>query len=163
VGTSLFQRLSVELQDRIPPSLSDGTWDAEGTLIAEVRPSPNFTLMANVGYLFHGVRQRSGSGAFDVPDAVLYNFAATLNVGERVLLGVEMSARTYFDRVITPTWTNNQHQIEVIPHARFEVVPNLVLEAALGVGLTRELGEFYRVRLLLGFTYEFDVLGRKRG
>ncbi|MDP2270640.1 MAG: hypothetical protein Q8N23_13460 [Archangium sp.] len=163
VGTSLFQRLAVELQDRIPPSLSDGTWDAEGTLIAEVRPSQDFTLMANVGYLFHGVRQRGGAGAFDVPDAILYNFAATLNVGQRVLLGVELAGRSYFDQVITPAWTNNQHQLEVIPHARFEVVPNFVLEAALGIGLTRDLGEIYRVRLLLGFTYEFDILGRRRG
>ncbi len=163
VGTSLFQRLAVELQDRIPPSLSDGTWDAEGTLIAEVRPSQNFTLMANAGYLFHGVRQRGGAGAFDVPDAILYNFAATLNVGQRVLLGVELAGRSYFDQVITPAWTNNQHQLEVIPHARFEVVPNFVLEAALGIGLTRDLGEIYRVRLLLGFTYEFDILGRRRG
>ena len=162
VGATLFQRLSVDLQDRIPPSLSDGTWDAEGTLIAELRPSQNFTLMANVGYLFHGVRQRSGSGDFDVPDAILYNFAATLNVGEWVLLGVEVASRSYFERVITPTWTNNQHQIEVIPHARFEVVPNLVLEVAVGIALTRDLGEIYRVRLLLGFTYEFDLLGRKR-
>lgn len=162
VGASLFQRLSVDLQDRIPPSLSDGTWDAEGTMIAEVRPTRNFTLMANVGYLLNGVRQNSGSGAFDVPDAILYNFAATLNVGEWVLLGVEMAGRSYFDRVITPVWTNNQHQIEVIPHARFEVVPNLVLEVALGIALTRDLGEIYRVRLLLGFTYEFDLLGRKR-
>ena len=54
-------------------------------------------------------------------------------------------------------------QIEVIPHARFEVVPNLVLEVAVGIGLTRDLGEIYRLRLLLGFTYEFDILGRKRG
>lgn len=161
-GASLFQRLAVDLQDRIPPSLSDGTWDAEGTLIAEVRPSENFTLMANVGYLFHGVRQRSGAGDFDVPDAILYNFAATLNLGERVLLGVELVGRSYFNQVITPAWTNNQHQLEVIPHARFEVVPNFVLEAALGIGLTRDLGEIYRVRLLLGFTYEFDLLGRNR-
>lgn len=162
-GTSLFQRLSVDLQDRIPPSLSDGTWDAEGTLIGELRPSQNLTLMANVGYLFHGVRERSGTGAFDVPDAILYNFAATLNLGERVLIGAELVGRSYFDRVITPTWTNNQHQLEVIPHARFEVVPNLVLEVAVGIGLTRDLGEIYRVRLLAGFTYEFDILGRRRG
>ena len=160
-GASLFQRLSVDLQDRIPPSLSDGTWDAEGTLIAEVRISKKFTLMANAGYLFNGVRQQSGSGSFDVPDAILYNFAATLNVGERVLLGVEMTGRSYFDRVITPVWRNNAHQIEVLPHARFEVVPNLVLEVAVGIGLTRDLGEIYRLRLLLGFTYEFDILGRK--
>lgn len=161
-GASLFQRLSVDLQDRIPPSLSDGTWDAEGTLIAELRVSQDFRLMANVGYLFNGVRERGGSSSFDVPDAVLYNFAATFNVGERVLLGVEMTGRSYFDPVITPVWTNNAHQIEVLPHARFEVIPNLVLEVALGVGLTRELGEIYRVRLLLGFTYEFDILSHKR-
>ncbi len=160
-GSSLFQRLSVDLQDRIPPSLSDGTWDGEATLIAEFRISQDFRLMANVGYLLNGVRQRSGNGSFDIPDAVLYNFAATLNVGERVLLGVEMTGRSYFDRVITPVWTNNAHQIEVLPHARFEVVPNLVLEVAVGLGLTRDLGEIYRLRLLLGFTYEFDLLGRR--
>ena len=35
-----LQRLSVERQDRIPPSLSDGTWDAEGTLIAALQLMP---------------------------------------------------------------------------------------------------------------------------
>ena len=161
-GASSFEGLALSLQDRIPPSFSDGTWDAEGTLIAEFRFTPDFRLMANGGYLFHGVRQRPGGGAFDVPDAIGYNLAATLNLGEQVLLGVELIGRSYFERAITPAWTNNAHQLELLPSARFEVVPNLVLEVALGVGLTRDLGEIYRVRALLGLTYEFDLLGRKR-
>lgn len=161
VGASNFERLPISLQDRIPPSLSDGTWDAEGTLILEVRPTNTFRLMANVGYLFHGTRQRPGAGAFDVPDAIRYDLAATLNLGERWLLGVEMIGRWYFAPAITPMWTNNAHQIEVLPSVRFEIVPNLVLEAALGVGLTRDLGQIYRVRALLGFTYEFDLVGRR--
>lgn len=161
-GASNFERLALSLQDRIPPSLSDGTWDAEGTLIVEVRPTQSFRLMANVGYLFHGVRQRPGAGAFDVPDAIRYDLAATVNLGERWLLGVEMVGRSYFAAVVTPVWTDNAHQIEVLPSVRFEIVPNLVLEAALGVGVSRGLGEIYRLRALLGFTYEFDVLSRSR-
>lgn len=163
VGAANFERLPLALQDRIPPSLSDGTWDAEGTFILELRPSQDFRVMANVGYLFHGVRQRPGAGAFDVPDAIGYDLAATLNLGERWLLGVELVGRSYFSPVITPVWTDNAHQLEVVPLMRFEIVPNFVLEAALGIGLTRGLGEMYRVRALLGFTYEFDLLSRGHG
>lgn len=163
VGASNFERLPLGLQDRIPPSLSDGTWGAEGTLILELRLTQNFRIMANVGYLFNGVRLRPGAGAFDVPDALRYDVAATVNLGERWLLGVELAGRSYFSPVITPVWTNNAHQLEVLPLMRVEIVPNFVLEAALGIGLTRDLGSIYRVRALLGFTYEFDLLSRGHG
>lgn len=163
VGAANFERLPLSLQDRIPPSLSDGTWDAEGTLIAELRLSPNFRVMANVGYMYQGVRGRNGGASFDVPDAIRYDLAATMNFGEDVLVGVELVGRSYLNPRITPAWTNNANQLELLPSARFEVVPNFVLEAAVGAGLTRDLGEIYRIRALLGFTYEFDLAGRGTG
>lgn len=167
VGASNFERLPFALQDRIPPSLSDGTWDAEGSFIIELRPTQNFRVIGNVGYLYNGVRLRPGAGAFDVPDAIKYDLAATLNLGDRWLLGVEVIGRSYFSPVITPAWTNNQHQLEVVPLMRFEAVPNFVIEAAVGIGVTPAVGQMYRVRALLGFTYEFDLFkrghGRRRG
>ena len=92
-----------------------------------------------------------------MPDALRYDVAATFNLGERFLIGVEMMGRYFLDAQITPAWTNNAHQIEVIPHARLEVSPNLVLEAALGFAVTQDLQDIYRIRGLLGFTYEFDL------
>lgn len=162
VGAGNFEQLAISLQDRIPPSLSDGTWDAEGTLIIEVRPTTSFRVMGNAGYLFHGTRQRPGAGAFDVPDAIRYDVAATVNLGDQWLIGVEMLGRSYFAAAVTPVWTDNAHQIEVLPSVRFEPIPNLVIEAAVGIGLTRGLGDIYRARALLGFTYEFDILGSNR-
>jgi hypothetical protein len=159
VGTQNFERLPSSLTDRVPPTISDGTWDAEGTLIAELRPTREFRIMANLGYLYHGVRSRGPDPDFDLPDAVRYDLAATLNLGDWFLLGVELTGRSFFDPQITPAWDDNAHQLEVIPHARFEVVPNLVLEAALGFALTDDLQEIYRLRGLLGFTYEFDLGG----
>ena len=52
-------------------------------------------------------------------------------------------------------WTNNQHLIEIIPGARFEIIPRLVLEAGIGIAVTPWLRELYQLRLLLGVTYEF--------
>jgi hypothetical protein len=157
VGTANFERLPSSLTDRVTPLVSDGSWDAEGTFVAEFRLTHAFRIMANLGYLYHGVRSRGPDPDFDLPDAIRYDLAATLNLGEKFLIGVEMMGRTFRDAQITPAWTNNAHQIEVIPHARLEVVPNLVLEAALGFAVTQDLQDIYRMRALLGFTYEFDL------
>lgn len=145
--------------DHIPPTLSDGTLDAEGTLIAELRLGREFRLMLNVGYLFHGSRERGGAPDFDVPDALRYDAAATFNLTDDLLLGVELTGRYYFDRRITPYWDDNANQLEVLPHLRLETIPHLVLEAAVGVALLPELQEIYLVRGLIGFTYEFDLGG----
>jgi hypothetical protein len=143
--------------DVIPPSLSDGTYDATGLFVAELRPTRSIRLMANLGYEYHGVRIRSPLPDFDVPDALRYDVALTANLGERVLLGVELDGHYYLRPGITPRWTDNANQAEIIPHARFELVPNFVLEAALGFALTPDLQDIYLVRGLLGFTYEFDL------
>jgi len=142
--------------DIIPPSLPDGALDLEGTLIAELRPARWLRFMFNAGYLFHGTRAISPGVEFDVPDALRYDAAATVNLGEWVLLGVELVGLYYLRPEITPAWTDNANQVEVLPHARFEVAPRFVIEAALGFALTPGLMDIYRVRGLLGFTYEFD-------
>ncbi len=143
--------------DIIPPSLSDGTYDATGLFVVELRPTRSVRLMANLGYEYHGVRIRSPLPDFDVPDALRYDVALTANLGERVLLGVELDGHQYLRPDITPRWNDNASQLEVIPHARLELVPNLVLEAALGFALTPDLQDIYLIRGLLGFTYEFDL------
>lgn len=159
VGAGNFERLPSSLTDRVTPLVSDGTWDAEGTFVAEFRPTRDFRLMLNAGYMFHGVRSRGAESDFDVPDAVRYDLAATLNLSERTLIGVELMGRSFFLPRIAPAWDDNQHLLELIPHARLEVIPNLVVEAAFGLALTRDLQEIYRVRGLLGFTYELDLAG----
>ncbi|HVE82837.1 MAG TPA: hypothetical protein VND93_08305 [Myxococcales bacterium] len=163
VGQASFEELPSSLTDRIPPFLSDASWDAEGLLIAELRPSHAFRLMLNAGYLYNGVRSRGPDPDFDIPDAIGYGVAATFNVTDWLLLGVEVAGRSYLDPRITPAWTDNQHQAEVIPHIRLETVPNLVLEAALGLAVTRDLRDIYLLRALLGLTYEVDLAGSKRG
>lgn len=162
LGASSFEALPSALTDRIPPSISDATWDGEGTLVAELRPTRAFRLMLNVGYLYYGARSRGPDPDFEIPDAIRYDLAATLNVTEFLLIGVEATGRSYLDRQITPAWTDNQHQIELIPHIRLETIPNLVLEAALGVAVTRDLREIYLLRALLGFTYELDLAPQGR-
>lgn len=141
--------------DVLPPTVSDGTWDAEATLLGEVRFSRNVRLMLNAGYLYHGVRDRGGRPDFDVPDAIRYDAALTFNLGRHVLLGAEVVGRSFLDETITPVWTDHQHLIEAGPVVRLETIPRLVIEAALGVALTPELQEIYWVRPLLGITYEF--------
>ncbi|HEX4936299.1 MAG TPA: hypothetical protein VFV33_24125, partial [Gemmatimonadaceae bacterium] len=167
LGLALYGRATLPVGpsrvDLIPPSLSDGTLDAEATFIAEIRATRNFRIMINLGYLHHGVRPDASIRDFDVPDALRYDVAATLNLGDRALLGVEFVGRSYLRSDLTPVWNDNPHQWEVIPHARLETVPNLVLEAALGIAVSPHLQEIYTVRGLLGFTYEFDLGGGDRG
>jgi hypothetical protein len=141
--------------DVLPPMLSDGTWDAEGSLIAEVRPSSWSRLMLNVGFLYHGVRSRSPNPGFDVPEAIKWAAAATFNLGKRWLFSLEALGYHFFDKAITPVWLDNQHLIEIIPGVRFEIVARLVLEAGLGISVTRDLRELWQLRPLIGATYEF--------
>jgi hypothetical protein len=156
-GAASFEALPSSLTDRIPPSISDASWDGEGALVAEIRPTRTFRLMINVGYLYYGARSRGPDPDFEIPDAIRYDLAATLNVTDTLLIGVEATGRSYLDRQITPAWTDNQHQIEIIPLLRLETIPDLVLEAALGLAVTRDLREIYLLRALLGFTYELDL------
>lgn len=140
--------------DVLPPTLSDGTLDVEGTFLAEIRPTSSFRLMFNVGFVYMGTRSRAPNAAFDVPEAIKYGVAGTLNVGRRFLFALEVVGHSFFRPDITPVWTDNQHLVEVIPGARFEIVPRLVLEAALGIAVTRHLWEIHQFRPLLGLTYE---------
>jgi hypothetical protein len=141
--------------DELPPMLSDGTWDGELTLLGEVRPSHWFRLLANLGFLYHHIRNRSPAPDFDVPEAIRWGVSATFNLGNRWLFALEAVGWHFFQAEITPVWVNNQHLIEVIPGVRFEVIPRLVLEAGLGIAVTPQLRQMYQVRPLLGATYEF--------
>lgn len=160
VSLGVFGRATIPglgvVSDIVPPTLSDGTFDLEGTLLAEVRLSPRVRIMGNLGYLHHGVRSRTGFD-FDVPDAIRFDVAITANVTEKVLLGLELVGRTFLHRRITPYWDNNQQLIELIPGARIETIPGLVFELALGIPVTQDLQQIYRVRPLLGLTYEFSI------
>jgi hypothetical protein len=161
-GQSSFESLPSALTDRIPPALSDGTWDAEGVLVAELRPSRAFRVMFNLGYLYYGIRSRGPDPDFEIPDAIRYDLAATLNVTDSLLIGVEAIGRSHLDRQITPAWTDNQHQIEIVPSLRLETIPDLVLEGALGISVTQDLRQIYLLRALLGLTYELDFGGSNR-
>ncbi len=142
--------------DVLPPMLSDGTWDAELTMIAEVRPSPWFRLMFNAGFLYHHVRNRGPSQpSFDVPEAIRWGVAGTFNLGKRWLFSLEALGLHFFRADLTPVWVNNQHLIEVIPGVRFEAVPRLVFEAGLGISVTPWLREIWQFRPLAGVTFEF--------
>lgn len=141
--------------DELPPTLSDGTLDVEGTFIAEIRPTTTFRIIFNVGAVYMGTRSRSPAAAFDVPEAIKYGVGATLNVGKRLLFSIEVVGHSFFRPDITPAWQDNQHLVEVIPGARFEIIPRLVLEAALGISVSRHLWEIHQFRPLLGLTYEF--------
>lgn len=143
--------------DVLPPMLSDGTWDGEATFVAEVRPHTDFRLMLNAGFLYHHVRERAPGGPFDVPEAVRWALAGTVNVGKLLLFSLEVLGHHFFRRDITRVWDNNQHLIEVIPAVRFEPVPRLVFEAGLGISVTPQLREIWQLRPLLGFTYEFGA------
>jgi hypothetical protein len=140
--------------DVLPPMLSDGTWDGELTLIGEVRPSPWFRLMANVGFLYHHIRNRP-AGQFDVPEAIRWGVAGTFNLGKQWLLSLEALGLHFFRADITPVWTNNQHLVEIIPGVRFEIIARLVLEAGVGISVTPQLRELWQLRPLIGLTYEF--------
>jgi hypothetical protein len=144
-------------QDAIPPGLSDGTWDYEGTLIGELRVSRDLRFMLNASYLHHGTRDRGALPEFDVPDAVQLGVAGTYNIDNATLVGLEVIGRRYFEPAITPVWTNNANQVEIIPVVRREVFPGLVLEAVAGIAVTPDLSDIYQFRLLLGGTYEFDL------
>lgn len=163
--------------DFVHPGLSDGTWDGEGTLVAELRPTKDLRFMLNAGYLYHGTRDRGALPDFDVPEAVQAGVAGAFNLDRLTLIGLEVVARYYLQPAITPVWTNNDLQVEVIPVVRREVLPGLVLEAVAGVAVTPDLRSIYQFRGLLGFTYEWDLAkgpdlperapkgkhGRKRG
>jgi len=101
-----------------------------------------------------GTRTRSPAAAFDVPEAIKYRLGATLNVGKRFLFAIEVVGHSFFRPDITPAWQDNQHLVEVSPGARFEIIPRLVVEAALGISVTRHLWEIHQFRPLLGLTYE---------
>lgn len=144
-------------QDVIPPELSDGTWDFDGTLVGELRVSKDLRFMLNATYLHHGTRDRGALPEFDVPDAVQLGVAGTYNIDNFTLVGLEVIGRRYFANAITPAWTNNANQVEIIPVVRREVYPGLVLEAVAGIAVTPDLSDIYQFRLLLGGTYEFDL------
>jgi len=164
-GVASFEALPSSLTDRIPPALSDGTWDGEGVLVAEIRPSRAFRVMLNAGYLYYGVRSRGPDADFDIPDAIRYDVAITVNITDTFLLGLEGIGRSHLDRQVTPAWTDNQHQLEVVPSIRLEIIPDLVLEGALGIAVSPDLRQMYLLRALLGFTYELDFApsGSRRG
>ncbi|WNG14330.1 hypothetical protein [Cystobacter fuscus] len=144
-------------QDAIQPLLSDGTWDIEGTFIAELRVTRNLRFMLNPSYLHHGTRDRGSRQPFDVPDALQLAVAGTYNINDQTLVGLEVIGRRYFEPAITPTWTNNANQVEIIPVVRRELFPGLVLEAVAGIAVTPDLSDIYNFRFLLGGTYEFDL------
>ncbi|MCY1015726.1 transporter [Pyxidicoccus sp. MSG2] len=144
-------------EDGIIPSLSDGTWDWEGTLIGEFRATKDLRFMLNGGYFHQGTRDRDPQPDFDVPDAVQVSLAGTYNLDKFTMLGLEVVSRIYFEDVITPVWRDNATQVEIIPVLRHEAFPGLVLEAVAGVAVTPELSEIYQFRVLLGGTYEFDL------
>ena len=149
-------------QDAIPPNLSDGTWDYEGTLVGELRVSKDLRFMLNTSYLHHGTRDRGALADFDVPDAVQLGLAGTYNLDNSTLVGLEVIGRIYFEPAITPVWTNNANQVEIIPVVRREVFPGLVLEAVAGIAVTPDLSNIYRFRALIGGTYEFDLASGPR-
>ncbi|MCP3138228.1 transporter [Pyxidicoccus xibeiensis] len=144
-------------EDGIIPSLSDGTWDWEGTLVGEFRATKDLRFMLNGGYLHQGTRDRDALPDFDVPDAVQFALAGTYNLDKFTMLGLEVVGRHYFEDVITPVWRDNATQVEIIPVIRHEAFPGLVLEAVAGVAVTPGLSEIYQFRVLLGGTYEFDL------
>ncbi|MCY1045284.1 hypothetical protein OV208_28470 [Corallococcus sp. bb12-1] len=144
-------------EDGILPSLSDGTWDWEGTLIGELRATKDLRFMLNGSYLHQGTRDRGSLPEFDVPDAVQLALAATYNLDKFTMLGLEVVGRLYFEDVITPVWRDNATQVEILPVVRHEAFPGLVLEAVAGIAVTEGLSEIYQFRLLLGATYEFDL------
>lgn len=145
--------------DWIHPGLSDGTWDAEGTLLAELRATRDLRFMFNASYLHHGVRARGPGEAddFDVPDALAASVAAAWNLDRFTLIGIEVVGRHYFQPQITPVWWDHATQVEVIPVIRREVSPGLVLEAVAGVSVTPGLWDIHQFRALVGGTYEFDL------
>ncbi|MBS1149523.1 MAG: hypothetical protein H6Q89_1221 [Myxococcaceae bacterium] len=143
--------------DMLPPTLSDGTLDVEGTFLAEIRPTTSFRVMFNVGFVYMGTRTRAPAAAFEVPEAIKYGVAGTLNLGKRFLFALEVVGHSFFRPDITPLWTDNQHLVEVVPGARFEILPRLVLEAALGIAVTPQLRQIHQFRPLLGLTYEFGA------
>jgi hypothetical protein len=144
-------------EDGIIPSLSDGTWDWEGTLVGELRVTKDLRFMLNGGYFHQGTRDRGELPDFDVPDAVQVALAGTYNFDRYTMVGLEVVGRVYFEDAITPVWTDNANQVELIPVVRHEAFPGLVLEAVAGLAVTRELREIYQFRVLLGATYEFDL------
>jgi hypothetical protein len=148
--------------DAVQPLLSDGTWDIEGTFIAELRVTKDLRFMLNPSYLHHGTRDRGARADFDVPDALQLSLAGTYNIDDFTLVGLEVIGRRYFAPTITPVWTNNANQVEIIPVVRRELFPGLVLEAVAGIAVTPDLSDIYRFRVLLGGTYEFDLASGPR-
>ncbi|WP_224372122.1 transporter [Hyalangium versicolor] len=143
--------------DTVLPTLSDGTWDVEGSLIAELRPSKDLRFMLNASYLRNGTRSRGELADFDVPDAVQFGLAGAYNLDNFTLVGLEVVGRYFLEDAITPAWQDNAVQAEIIPVIRYEAFPGLVLEAVAGVSVTPGLWDIYQFRALLGGTYEFDL------
>jgi hypothetical protein len=148
--------------DLIPPTLSNGALGLEGTFLAEFHPARDLRFIFNLGAIHHGTRNRDPRSSFDVPAALRYDGAVTYNMGERLLLSLEMLGYSYFSSQITPAWTDNQHQVEVMPGLRYEASPGLVLEAALGVSVSSGLRQLQAIHPVLGFTYEFGPKAQKR-
>lgn len=142
--------------DVVNPALSDGTWDWEATVLAELRPSSDLRFMFNAGWLGHGTRDRNGS-PFDVPDAIQAQAAVAYNLDRLTLVGLEVLGRFYLAPRITPVWTDNANQVELMPVVRREMWPGLVIEAVAGISVTPDLWDMYQFRALLGATYEFDL------
>ncbi|WP_224248208.1 hypothetical protein [Hyalangium gracile] len=143
--------------DTVLPTLSDGTWDLEGSLIGELRASKDLRFMLNASYLRHGTRGRGELPDFDVPDAVQFGLAGAYNLDNFTLVGLEVVGRFFLEDAITPAWRDNANQVEIIPVVRYEAFPGLVLEAVAGVSVTPGLWDIYQFRALLGGTYEFDL------
>ena len=142
--------------DFINPAFSDGTWDWEASLLAEIRPTRDLRFLLNAGWLGNGVRDRDGN-PFDVPDAFHAQAAVAYNLDRLTLVGLEVLGRFYLEPRITPVWTNNANQVEIMPVIRREIWPGLVMEAVAGISVTPDLWDMYQFRALLGATYEFDL------
>jgi hypothetical protein len=143
--------------DSLPPFWADGTLDVEALLLYELALQP-FRLIVDAGYVHAGTRDPTGGGlVFDVPDAFRWDLAGALHLGRRFLVCLELHGRHYFRADVTPFWVDNQHLLELIPGVRVELVPRLVLEAALGFALTRAAREMFILRAQAGFTYEFNL------
>lgn len=144
-------------EDILPPHFHDGTLDAEGLLLLELSPGRTFRLLLDGGYLFQGARDRGGQGDFNGPDALRYDLALGLHLGERLLLLLELNGRHYLDPQITPVWVDNQDILELSPGLRVETSPGWVFEVGGGFFLNEDSTEIHRFRVQAGFTYEFSA------
>jgi hypothetical protein len=143
--------------DVLPPFFADGTLDFEGLVLYELAPIDSLRLIANLGWISQGTRTRAPAPSFDVPDALRYDLALALNLGSSVQLSLELNGRYHTDKKITPVWLDNQHILELTPGVRIEMTPRLVLEAGAGFAMNDDTRRIYKVRALVGLTYEFSL------